>query len=187
MKEITEQFKKLSAITLNRISVDEFKETEKTPIIVILDNVRSALNVGSAFRTSDAFLVQSIALCGITAQPPHREIQKTAIGATKSVHWQHFESTIDAVKYYQKEGYKVLAIEQAEDSLALQKTKFSPQEKVAVVFGNEVKGVDQNVMNIVDGTLEIPQFGTKHSFNISVSMGIVLWELAKQIRPDLID
>ncbi len=178
--------KKLNSISLHRLSVDEFKTTTKTPIVVILDNVRSALNVGSAFRTSDAFLIQQIALCGITATPPHREILKTAIGATQSVDWQHFDETLTAVEYYQKEGFKILAIEQAENSIALQNIDFEPQEKIAIIFGNEVKGVAQNIMNKVDAAIEIPQFGTKHSFNISVSMGIVLWELSKQIRPDLI-
>lgn len=187
MKKIEKKFKKLTTISLNRLSIEEFKSSPKTPIVIILDNVRSALNVGSAFRTGDAFLVSSIALCGITAKPPHREILKTAIGATKSVDWQHFEDTTTAINYYKKEGFLILAVEQAENSLALQHTDFSLNQKLAVVFGNEVKGVDPAVMALVDDTLEIPQFGTKHSFNISVSMGIVLWELAKQVRPDLID
>jgi tRNA G18 (ribose-2'-O)-methylase SpoU len=173
-------------LELNRLSVESYKETPKTPIVVILDNIRSAHNVGSAFRTSDAFLVQEIALCGITAQPPHREILKTAIGATKSVAWQHFESTQEAVAHYRTQGFQIAAIEQAEGSIALQNVSVQAQDKVAVVFGNEVKGVDQGIMNDVDFCLEIPQFGTKHSFNISVSMGIVLWSLAQKIRPDLI-
>lgn len=173
-------------LELNRLSVDSYKETPKTPIIVILDNIRSALNVGSAFRTSDAFLVQEIALCGITAQPPHREILKTAIGATKSVAWQHFETTQEALNYYRKKGFQIAAIEQAEGSIELQNVRVQAQDKVAVIFGNEVKGVDQDIMNNVDFCIEIPQFGTKHSFNISVSMGIVLWSLVQKIRPDLI-
>lgn len=173
-------------LELNRLSVESYKETPKTPIIVILDNIRSAHNVGAAFRTSDAFLVQEIALCGITAQPPHREILKTAIGATKSVAWQHFESTQKAVAHYRRQGFQIAAIEQAEGSLALQNVQLQAQDKIAIVFGNEVKGVDQEIMNSVDLCIEIPQFGTKHSFNISVSMGIVLWSLAQKIRPDLI-
>lgn len=173
-------------LELNRLSVESYKETPKTPIIVILDNIRSAHNVGSAFRTSDAFLVQEIGLCGITAQPPHREILKTAIGATKSVAWQHFETTQEAVAHYRAQGFKIAAIEQAEGSVPLQNVRARAQEKIAVVFGNEVKGVDQEIMNSVDLCIEIPQFGTKHSFNISVSMGIVLWGLVQKIRPDLI-
>ncbi len=177
--------KKLNLLGLQRLSVDQFKEVPKTPIVILLDNVRSALNVGSAFRTSDAFLIENIALCGITATPPHREILKTAIGATDSVHWQHFETTQAAVDYYRQHDYRILAVEQAEDSTPLHQATFAPQEKVVLIFGNEVKGVDQKIMNIVDGALEIPQFGTKHSFNISVSMGIVLWQLVPQIRSDL--
>jgi tRNA G18 (ribose-2'-O)-methylase SpoU len=178
--------KKRSMLELNRLSVESYKETPKTPIVVLLDNIRSAHNVGSAFRTSDAFLVQEIALCGITAQPPHREILKTAIGATKSVAWQHFESTQEAVAHYRAQGFQIAAVEQAEGSIALQNVRVQAQDKVAVVFGNEVKGVDQDIMNSVDFCIEIPQFGTKHSFNISVSMGIVLWSLVQKIRPDLI-
>lgn len=173
-------------LELNRLSVESYKETPKTPIIVILDNIRSAHNVGSAFRTSDAFLVQEIALCGITAQPPHREILKTAIGATKSVAWQHFETTQEAVTHYRTQGFQIAAIEQAKGSIALQNVQIQAQDKIAIVFGNEVKGVDQEIMNSIDFCIEIPQFGTKHSFNISVSMGIILWSLAQKIRPDLI-
>ena len=131
-------------------------------------------------------MVQQIALCGITAKPPHREILKTAIGATQSVDWKYFEDTIDAVAYYREQGFRILAIEQAEGSVPLQQTNYPPETKLALVFGNEVKGVSQAVMDAADGAIEIPQFGTKHSFNISVSMGIVLWELAKKARPDLI-
>ncbi|BDS12249.1 RNA methyltransferase [Aureispira anguillae] len=178
--------KKRSMLELNRLSVESFKETQKTPIIVILDNIRSALNVGSAFRTSDAFLVQEIALCGITAQPPHREILKTAIGATNSVDWQYFENTQAAIQQYREQGYHIAAVEQAADSIPLQHVSPKAQAKMAIIFGNEVKGVDQAVMDEVDSCIEIPQFGTKHSFNISVSMGIVLWSLTQKIRPDLI-
>lgn len=173
-------------LELNRLSVESFKKAPKTPIVVILDNIRSALNVGSAFRTSDAFLIQELALCGITAQPPHREILKTAIGATNSVDWQHFATTQEAVAYYKTQGFRIAAVEQAANSTLLQQVEVAPQEKIAIVFGNEVKGVDQAIMDIVDCCIEIPQFGTKHSFNISVSMGIVLWSLVQKIRPDLI-
>ncbi len=155
--------------------------------MVLLDNVRSALNVGSAFRTSDAFLIESIALCGITATPPHREILKTAIGATAAVDWQHFETTLEAVESYQAAGYQVWAVEQAANSTPLQNIAFESDQKLVLVFGNEVKGVDQAVMNVVDGAIEIPQFGTKHSFNISVSMGIVLWQVVQQVRPTLFE
>ncbi|MCH2021846.1 MAG: RNA methyltransferase [Saprospiraceae bacterium] len=178
---------KLSLAELNRISIDEFKNTQKTPLVIILDNIRSALNVGSAFRTCDAFLVQEIALCGITAQPPHREILKTAIGATKSVDWKYFSNTYEAVDHYKGKYFKIAAIEQAKDSTLLQELVVQENEKIAIVFGNEVNGVDQSVMNNVDVCIEIPQFGTKHSFNVSVSMGIVIWELVKKIRPKLFD
>lgn len=169
------------------MSVDAYKTTTKTPVVVLLDNVRSALNVGSAFRTSDAFLIESIALCGITATPPHREILKTAIGATAAVDWQHFETTLEAVESYQAAGYQVWAVEQAANSTPLQNIAFESDQKLVLVFGNEVKGVDQAVMNVVDGAIEIPQFGTKHSFNISVSMGIVLWQVVQQVRPTLFE
>lgn len=172
-------------LDLHRLSVDEFKNIQKTSLVIILDNVRSALNVGSAFRTGDAFLVEKIILCGITATPPHKEILKTAIGATESVDWQHYEKTEDAVAYYKKEGYKIAAVEQAKGSTMLQNVELSKGEKLVIIFGNEVKGVEQSVMNMVDMCIEIPQFGTKHSFNISVSMGIVLWGLVQQMRPDL--
>ncbi|MDC0231246.1 RNA methyltransferase [Aureispira] len=178
---------KLSLAELNRLSVEKFKKSEKTPLIIILDNIRSALNVGSAFRTCDAFLVQEIALCGITAQPPHREILKTAIGATKSVDWKHFSTTHEAVDHYKNEQFKIAAIEQAKDSTQLQEVVIQENEKIAIVFGNEVNGVEQSIMNLVDLCIEIPQFGTKHSFNVSVSMGIVIWELVKKIRPQLFD
>lgn len=178
--------KKLSLLELNRLTVPEFKNTEKTPLVVILDNLRSALNVGSAFRTSDAFLVQELALCGITAQPPHREILKTAIGASKSVDWRHFENTLEAVEYYRRQGFAILAVEQAEGSTPLHQFAATPQLPLAVVFGNEVMGVDQAVVDVADACLEIPQFGTKHSFNVSVSMGMILWHLFQGMRPDLL-
>lgn len=172
--------KKLSLKELNRISVKEFKEIEKLPVVVVMDNVRSALNVGSAFRTGDAFAISELLLCGITATPPHREILKTAIGASASVAWQHFETTISAVDYLKSEGYTILAVEQAAGSTNLNQFEVEPDKKYALIFGNEVSGVDQEVMNVVDGCLEIPQFGTKHSLNISVSIGVTLWEFVRK-------
>ena len=170
---------------LGRLTTEEFKATKKTTIVIILDNIRSALNVGSAFRTSDAFLIAEIALCGITAKPPHREILKTAIGATKTVAWQAFENTMTAVDYYKEQGYHIAAVEQAKDSIMLQNFEAAEGQKIALVFGNEVKGVEQGIMDVVDSCIEIPQFGSKHSFNVSVSMGIVLWSLTNKIRPEL--
>jgi tRNA G18 (ribose-2'-O)-methylase SpoU len=169
--------RKLANEELNRLEVDEFKKVKKNPIVLVLDNVRSMNNVGSAFRTGDAFLIEKIYLCGITAQPPHREINKTALGATDTVEWKHFETTLDAVKQLKKAGYTIMSVEQAEKSLSLE--KFSPKsdEKYAFVFGNEVYGVEQDVVDQSDQCLEIPQFGTKHSLNISVSIGVVLWHL----------
>ncbi len=171
--------KKRSILELQRLSVEEFKNQPKTPLVVILDNIRSALNVGSAFRTADAFALQEMALCGISAQPPHREINKTALGAHQSVHWQYFDSTVQAIQHYQQEGFQVFAIEQAFNSIPLQDFSW-PTSPLAIVLGNEVEGVAQEVMNQVDGCIEIPQFGTKHSFNISVALGIVLWELFRK-------
>lgn len=172
--------RKLSLKELNRTSIEGFKKQKKTPIVLVLDNVRSALNVGSAFRTADAFALECIMLCGITAKPPHREILKTAIGATDSVEWQYHEQTIGAVKELKQKGFTVLAVEQAENSLALQEFKLSADEKYALVFGNEVQGVTEEVMKNIDHCLEVPQFGTKHSLNISVCIGVVIWELFNQ-------
>jgi len=173
--------KKLSLNELNRISVNEFKEAEKTPIIVVLDNIRSMHNIGSVFRTSDAFRVEKIYLCGITACPPNREIQKTALGATESVCWQYFKNTLDAVEELKQNDVLILSVEQVEKSVNLLDFMPPPNKKIALVFGNEVKGVDQEVVNISDYCVEIPQFGTKHSFNVSVTAGIVLWELFNKI------
>lgn len=167
--------RKLANEELNRLAVNEFREVKKNPIVIVLDNVRSMNNVGSAFRTGDAFLVEKVILCGITAQPPHREINKTALGATESVDWKHFEKTTDAIKQLKSEGFKILSVEQADKSLSLEKFIPEHQEKYAFVFGNEVYGVEQEVVAASDHCLEIPQFGTKHSLNISVSIGIVLW------------
>lgn len=167
--------RKLSLKELNRIDVDSFKAKVKHPIIVVLDNVRSALNVGSAFRTSDSFALEEIILVGITAQPPHREISKTAIGATESVQWKYMETEDEVIGYLQRNDYKILPIEQAESSTSLEKFEVVPNEKVALVFGNEVKGVSQKFMDVAENCIEIPQFGTKHSLNISVVVGIISW------------
>jgi 23S rRNA (guanosine2251-2'-O)-methyltransferase len=171
--------RKLLNKELGRKSVEEYRKSEKSPFVLVLDNVRSQSNVGSIFRTADAFLVQAIYLCGITATPPHREIQKTALGATESVTWKYFPETIDAVCDLKSEGYKIIGVEQAEGSVELQDMQVKAGEKYALVFGHEVNGVDQDVLNQCDQCVEIPQFGTKHSFNIAISVGIVLWELNK--------
>lgn len=161
---------------LNRLSKEEFKNIEKKKIIVVLDNIRSMHNVGSVFRTSDAFAIEKIMLCGITAQPPHREIEKAALGATESVDWEYHPNTLEIIKKLKAESYTIISIEQAENSIFLQDFKTKVDEKYAIVFGNEVEGVQQEVINVSDFCLEIPQFGTKHSFNVSVCAGIVLWE-----------
>ena len=170
-----EIMKKKKLEELNRLSVEAFQEVKKTPVVLVLDNVRSMNNVGSAFRTADAFALEKLYLCGITATPPHREIQKTALGAEQAVAWDHAPDTAALCRQLQTEGYKVLAVEQAEGSTLLQ--EFAPQkdEKYALVFGNEVFGVEDAVMGLADGCLEIPQFGTKHSLNISVSVGVIAW------------
>jgi len=172
-----EMNRKLKNSELDRKSVTEFKDSKKTPLIIILDNIRSLNNIGSVFRTADAFLVQKIYLCGITAQPPHREIQKTALGATDAVVWEYVEDTVTLSRKLKKEGVYLCAIEQAEDAVML--NDFIPEKgkKYAVVFGNEVKGVQQEVVSESDTVIEIPQFGTKHSLNISVSCGVVVWDL----------
>lgn len=174
--------RKLKNSELDRLSVDEYKEIAKTPITVVLDNIRSCNNIGSVFRTSDALLIERLILCGITATPPNKDIHKTALDAEKSVPWEYFEETEDAVQRLKENGYRVFAVEQVENSISL--PDFSPEkdQKLALVFGNEVKGVQQSVVNICDGAIEIPQFGTKHSFNISVSAGIVLWDLVYKVR-----
>ncbi|MCH2033670.1 MAG: RNA methyltransferase [Tenacibaculum sp.] len=174
--------RKLRNNELGRISVDEFKEAEKTPIIVVLDNIRSLNNVGSVFRTSDAFLIEKIYLCGITATPPNKEIHKTALGATESVNWEYVEDTIPLIHKLKEDGVKVFSIEQADNSTMLDELSVSKEEKYAVVFGNEVKGVQQEVVNASDNCIEIPQLGTKHSLNISVSCGVVLWDLFVKLR-----
>ena len=173
---------KLKNEELERISANEYKNSVKTPVVIVLDNIRSMNNIGSAFRTADSFLIEEILLTGITAQPPHREINKTALGATDSVPWRYFAHPTDALDYLHKKKYQVLAVEQAHESTQLQ--NFNPQTntKYALVFGNEVKGVSDEVMEQVDGCLEIPQKGSKHSLNISVSIGIVLWDFAQKMK-----
>lgn len=171
--------RKLNNNELNRLSVEEFKNTEKRPIVVVLDNIRSMNNVGAVFRTSDAFLVEKIYLCGITATPPNNDIHKTALGATESVEWEYAEQTIEVLKNLKSKGYKLFAIEQAENSIMLDQLELLEGEKVAIVFGHEVRGVQQEVVSFCDFALEIPQFGTKHSLNISVCAGITLWEVSR--------
>lgn len=168
--------RKLKLDELNRATVPEFKAAQKLPVTVVLDNVRSMHNVGSLFRTADGFAAEQLLLCGITGQPPHREIEKTALGATASVEWNYYTTTVQAVEHLRAEGYRIIAIEQAENSTMLNTFTPDPTQKYALVFGNEVNGVDDAVMALADTCIEIPQFGTKHSFNIVVSAGIVLWD-----------
>ena len=172
---------------LQRPSVETFKTQEKLPVVLVLDNVRSMHNVGSAFRTADAFALERIILCGITGIPPHREIEKTALGATQSVAWEHAISTAEAVQQLREDNYRILAIEQAKGSIPLQQFEPAYPEKYALVFGNEVHGVSDDVMQLADGCIEIPQSGTKHSLNIAVSIGVVLWEFYAKIHLLMID
>jgi tRNA G18 (ribose-2'-O)-methylase SpoU len=162
---------------LQRLTIDEFKLAEKLPLIVVLDNIRSQNNIGSVFRTADAFCLAGVYLCGITATPPHREIQKTALGATESVDWQYFDKTPDAIKFLHDQGYTVMAVEQTDRSVMLNEYVPHPGEKLAVIFGNEVNGIEDESLELVKGSIEIPQFGTKHSINVSVAVGIVIWDL----------
>ena len=170
--------RKLSMEELGRKSVDEVRRSEKLPIIAVLENIRSAYNVGSVFRTADAFLLQAIYICGYTAHPPHKEIKKTALGAEESVEWKYFKNIQQAIDELKENGYKVYAVEQAENSIKLQAARFS-QEKIAVIFGNEVTGVEQLTIEQTDGCIEIPQLGMKHSLNIATAAGVVLWELIR--------
>ena len=174
--------RKLKNEELDRLSIEDFKSSEKTSVILVLDNVRSLNNVGSAFRTADAFLIEKIYLCGITGTPPHRDINKTALGATESVAWEHAKSTVEVIQKLRSEGWNIIAIEQAEDSMMLQDFRPKSKDKYCFVFGNEVFGVEQNVVDASDSCLEIPQFGTKHSLNISVSIGVVLWHYIKSAK-----
>ena len=173
--------RKLENNELNRMSVDDFKNASKTPLIIILDDIRSLNNIGSVFRTSDAFLIEKIFLCGITAMPPNKEINKTALGATETVTWEHSENVLEVIENLKFEGTKVFAIEQVESSIFLQDFEIEKNQKYALVFGNEVYGVSQKAVEICDGTIEIPQLGTKHSLNIAVSAGIVIWDFFKKM------
>lgn len=175
--------RKLLNHELERKTVEQFRTTEKAPFIIVLDNVRSQSNVGSIFRTADAFLTEAIYLCGITSSPPHREIQKTALGATESVAWKYFSKTADAISELKGKGYKIIALEQTDESVVLQNLHIESDQRYALIFGHEVNGVDQEILNKCDLCAEIPQFGTKHSFNIAISVGIVLWELNKKRLP----
>jgi len=173
---------KLSLKELNRISVEEFKETQKLPLVIVLDNIRSMNNVGSVFRTSDAFVVEKIYLCGITPRPPHREINKTALGATETVEWEYCKTTKEAIDKLKQENYSIYSIEQAENSIKLNEFHANKDSKIAIIMGNEVDGVDQDIINNSDGVIEIPQYGTKHSLNISVTTGIVVWHLFNSLK-----
>ena len=172
-----EKVRKLSMDELERKSVEDFKEGKKLPIVVVLDNVRSMHNVGSVFRTCDAFAIQTLCLCGITATPPHREIEKSALGATQSVEWKHYASTLEAAQQLKADGYELVAVEQVTNSVPLQNFELKTDKPIALIFGNEVNGVSDDVLPLVNTCVEIPQFGTKHSFNISVTAGIVLWQV----------
>jgi len=174
--------RKLKNSELDRLNVPEFKEAKKSPIIVVLDNIRSLNNIGSVFRTSDAFLIEKIYLCGITAQPPHNDIRKTALGSTETVDWEYAESTLEVIKKLKAEGTKVCSIEQAEHSIMLNDFTPQPNTKYALVFGNEVKGVSQEAVNASDMVIEIPQYGTKHSLNISVSAGLIIWDVFSKLK-----
>ncbi len=167
--------RKLKNKELNRKTIEEFKSSDKIPIVIVLDNVRSLNNIGSIFRTSDAFSIECIFLCGITAVPPHNDIRKTALGSTKSVNWSYFENTECAIKKLKNENYRIISIEQTESGIMLDDYKILSQQKYALIFGNEVKGVHQQIINLSDDCIEIPQSGTKHSLNISVCAGIVIW------------
>ena len=171
--------RKLSMEELGRKSVDEFKRSEKFPIIIVLENIRSAYNVGSVFRTADAFLVEAIYIVGYSAKPPHKEIKKTALGAEETISWKHFKTAAEVIEQLKNDGYKVFAIEQTEGSQSLQLMNIESSEKIAVVFGNEVTGVEQSTIHLCDGCIEIPQMGMKHSLNIATAAGVVLWEMVR--------
>jgi len=177
--------RKLKNSELNRLSVAAFKKKNKIPVIVILDNVRSLNNIGSVFRSSDAFLVQSVYLCGITATPPHKDIHKTALGATDSVDWKYFENTLIAIDQLKNQGFHLIAVEQTEGSIPLQDFIVNKNQRYALIFGHEVRGVSQEVLDRCDSSIDIPQFGTKHSLNISVCAGIVLWHMVRKFLDDI--
>ena len=174
--------RKLANEELNRISKDEFKKSKKTPIIVILDDIRSLHNIGSVFRTSDAFLLEKIYLCGITATPPNKEIHKTALGATDTVAWEYAKDVLEVIQKLKEENVKIFSVEQTENSIMLNDFQVETNERYALIFGNEVKGVSQEAINLSDGVIEIPQLGSKHSLNISVSAGIVIWDLFQKLN-----
>ena len=174
--------RKLKNNELNRLNLEEFKNSKKTPLIIVLNNVRSAHNVGSIFRTSDAFLVEKICLCGITPTPPHKEIRKTALGASESVNWQHYTKTIECINELKAVGYHIVSVEQADHAVMLNDFFSQRTTKYALVFGNEVKGVEQAIVSASDTVIEIPQYGTKHSLNISVSSGIIIWDLLQKLQ-----
>lgn len=176
------EHRKLKITELNRISAEEFKKADKLPLVVVLDNIRSLHNIGSVFRTSDAFRVECIYLCGITATPPHPEMHKTALGAEFTVDWKYVNNAVEAVDNLRQEGYVVFSVEQAENSIMLEDMRLKQGKRYAVVLGNEVKGVQQEVIDHSDGCIEIPQYGTKHSLNVSVTAGIVIWDLFKQLK-----
>jgi len=177
-----ESKRKLKNEELGRVDIPTYKKQEKIPIAIVLDNIRSLNNIGSIFRTADAFGIEAIYLCGITAKPPHREINKTALGATESVQWKYKENTMEAIEELQKEDYKVASVEQTENSISLSEFKLTKGEKIAVIFGHEVEGVQQSIIDASDLVIEIPQIGTKHSLNVSVSAGIVIWECFHKIN-----
>jgi len=166
---------------LDRLTISQFKESEKVPVVIVLDNIRSQHNIGSIFRTADAFRIQCIHLCGITATPPNREIQKTALGATESVEWKYFPSTLDSINELKNAGYEIIAIEQAEGSINIKEFESSKYKKIGIIFGNEINGVDDSIMEIIDQCIEIPQYGTKHSLNVSVAAGITIWEICYKL------
>ena len=174
--------RKLKNSELDRLSVEDFKLVKKTPLIIVLDNIRSLNNIGSVFRTSDAFLIEKIYLCGITATPPHKDIHKTALGSTETVAWEYVENTLDLIEKLKAEKVKVIAVEQAENAIMLNEFNPELQTTYALVFGNEVKGVSQQVVNASDVVIEIPQYGTKHSLNISVSAGVVIWDVFSKLK-----
>ena len=174
--------RKLRNEELDRLTVEEMKKTMKNPLVIVLDNIRSMHNVGSAFRTADAFLCERVVLCGITAQPPHREIHKTALGATDSVDWEYHENSMQAIDLLKKQGFTIASVEQVDESISLEKFDLKHHEKIALIFGNEVRGVSQEIINNSDQVIEIPQFGSKHSLNVSVSIGVVIWDLISKLK-----
>ena len=179
--------KKLKNSELSRLSIDEFKNSSKTPVIVILDNIRSAHNVGSIFRTCDAFLIDKIILCGITAIPPNKEIRKTALGSSESVNWRYYKNTEEVIMRLKKKDYQIIAVEQANKSIKLESFRPENEKKYAIIFGNEIKGISQKIIDNSDSVIEIPQFGTKHSLNVSVSAGIVIWDIFSKISLNQFD